>query len=464
MQKPLAIKIITIFFLALILLLPLAMIEGKVTERRHYREQVKADVAASWTGSQQLLTPVLVLPYEYQLTLPGNRDQEPRDVTEKRQLLVPMAYTSLAADVETSLRYKGIYPVPVYQATVAISGHFNGDSLNAAMAAVRDQHGFQRWLPAHLALPVSDARGIAGKPTLSWQGENLAFSPGTATRELGAGLHALIGGLAGNFDHNASLNHNVHESADKTGQQLDVNIALQLRGMESLDIVPTGKQLDVKVLSDWPHPLFEGNFLPQEHTITDGGFSARWSINEFSSGVVEKLARCQNGNCDALFQQRLATRFFQPVDIYLQTERAIKYGILFIALSFVSFFLFEVLRKAPIHPIQYGFVGLALAIFYLLLISLSEHIHFLLAYSIAASACVLLLFFYLGHALGGYRQSGYFALALGLLYGVLFVIIQMEDFALLTGAGLLFTLLACLMLTTRKMDWYRVTQLETREA
>ena len=226
--------------------------------------------------------------------------------------------------------------------------------------------------------------------------------------------------------------------------------------MEGLSFIPVGKEAEISATSPWPHPQFTGSFLPVTREISQQGYQAVWKITSFASNITDKISKCEYGMCNELFSSEFGVKHIEAVDVYLQSERSVKYGMLFIGLSFISFFIFEIIMRLPIHPIQYTLVGIAIAIFYLLLISLSEHISFFFAYVIASLCCTGLLMFYLRYVLGGYKQALGFSVLLSLLYAVLYVIISAEDLALVMGAFVTFTSLAIVMFATRNIDWYRV--------
>jgi inner membrane protein len=271
-------------------------------------------------------------------------------------------------------------------------------------------------------------------------GEEISFKPGSKLSTNSAGIHAYLPDLD---DHPGS-------------GKIDFNFHLELRGMESLTFVPVGEEVTLKLSSSWPHPEFIGKFLPVSRTIDETGYDAEWKITSFASNIVENVRQCESGNCSELFDGQFGVRHIEPVDVYLQSERSIKYGFLFIGLSFISFFIFETVRELPIHAIQYTLVGCAVAIFYLLLVSLSEHIEFALAYAIATLSCVCMLLYYLRYVLGGHKEAAAFSALLLLLYGVLYVIISAEDYAFLMGGCLTFVTLFVVMISTRNIDWYLV--------
>src|SRR5690606_7276579 len=199
------------------------------------------------------------------------------------------------------------------------------------------------------------------------------------------------------------------------------------------------------------------NFLPSDREIGASGFRANWQTSFFATNMQEVLAACDSGQeCYGLANSGFGVSLVDPVDQYLMTDRAIKYALLFIGLTFAAFFLFEVLKRLAVHPVQYGLVGLSLALFYLLLVSLSEHVAFALAYGISASACVLLIGFYVSYVLHSWLRGLGFSLGLAMLYGMLYGLLSAEDYALLMGSVLVFALLACVMVLTRKLDWYGV--------
>jgi len=211
--------------------------------------------------------------------------------------------------------------------------------------------------------------------------------------------------------------------------------------------------------SDWPHPSFVGQFLPREREITRNGFSADWRTSFFATNLEEALLRCPaqadpaHEDCRDFGSRHFGVSFVDPVDQYLKSERAVKYGFLFILLTFAGFFLLEVLRRFSVHPVQYGLVGLALALFFLLLLSFSEHIGFAAAYVFSAVACVGLIAYYVSHVLGSRTHGAGFGGALAVLYALLYAILGSEDYALLTGSMLVFGLLALVMVLTRRVNW-----------
>jgi len=443
MQKTLSAKIAIICLIAIVLLIPLTMISGKISERSQYLLNAKNSVASSWTGRQKVMGPIIVVPYvvEKKEEVWDDKKKETTIKTRKvsRKKFVFPDKLNINASIEDDVRYKGIYKVPVYTSLINVSGRLDYDHLQKKIKQIKGQGDAVSIGKPYLVTTVSDPRGINRIPILSWMNQTLPFSPGSKIKANNNGIHAYL-----------PLLDNVK------AEPINFSFQLELRGMEMVSFVPVGEEVNVNVSSSWPHPEFIGMFLPASRTIEDSGYQAEWKITSFASNIAEKVKLCERGNCNDLMANSFGVKHIEPVNVYLQSERSVKYGLLFIGLSFVAFFVFEILKKLPIHAIQYSLVGFAIATFYLLLVSLSEHIEFSLAYLIASLCCVGLLLFYLRYVLRGFAHAITFASILLSLYGVLYVIISAEDYALLMGASLTFLILLVVMISTRNVDWYEV--------
>uniref|UniRef100_UPI00257B6F04 cell envelope integrity protein CreD n=1 Tax=Aeromonas sp. TaxID=647 RepID=UPI00257B6F04 len=286
----------------------------------------------------------------------------------------------------------------------------------------------------YLSLVLSDARGINRVPELQLGEQSIPFAPGALLGDGLAGIHAPLAALP--------------------GEGGTFHIELDLQGMNELEVVPLGQDSKLNLASNWPHPNFIGDFLPGSRTLTAQGFDASWQSSWFATDMESRFNRMMQGGDEPL--PAFSVSLVQPVDHYQLNERAAKYALLFIGLTFISFFMFELLKGLRVHPIQYALVGMGLAIFYLVLLALTEHLGFGWAYLVAALASVLLNGFYLSHVLGGPKQGIGFAALLGLVYVILFGLLQAQEIALLLGALLLFAILALIMVLTRKLDWYQV--------
>ncbi len=439
MKRTMTKKMVMIGLLILLLMIPLLMIEGVVSERSGYRYQVRHSIAESWTGEQQLVGPLLVVPYKEYYTRKVWDEKLKQYQTEKhhwkRKLYIAPEQLTVIGDVATEELKRGLYSIPVYRSELALSGYYSNRRLQELLKLTSNKI---EWQPAHLSVLVSDARGVSTQPLLNWQGEALEFQAGPELGEMRSGMHAELGML------------------DLKRERFAFDFKLPLRGMETLQFSPLGKSTEVRLSADWPHPSFTGRYLPEERSIDEKQFTARWKVSSFSSGMPQLLEECQGGACQALLKDTFGVKLFNSVDIYQQGERSVKYAMLFIGLSFVAFFLFEVMKGLRLHPMQYLLVGLGLSVFYLLLISLSEHIAFGLAYLSASLASTAVIGIYLSGVLQSLRSGGAMSAALLLLYAMLYAILQSEDNALLMGSLLIFSVLSMVMVVTRRIDWYAI--------
>lgn len=440
MSRILGFKLGAIALLILFLLIPLSMIDGLVNERQHQRESVLQDIARSSSYRQQITGPILVQPYtrhwlEWKThSKTGERYQEERQ-SRGRLYFLPERFV-LNGHVDTEQRARGIYKALLYRSDNQVSGAFKLPA-NLGLGENFAQYRFER---PFLTVGISDIRGISSDLKLQFQGASLNFAPGSGDERFGAGVHALLPPMEGRAE-----------------QPLEFAFNLKLQGTEQLGITPVGRDSRVQLTSDWPHPSFVGEYLPASREVTSAGFSALWQTSFFATDMEQVLQACvTKGSCQGLGARHFGVSFVDPVDQYLKTDRAIKYALLFIGLTFAVFFLFEVLKRMAVHPVQYALVGMSLALFYLLLLSLSEHLSFARAYVIAASACVALIGFYVSHVLHSALRGGAFAGLLALLYALLYGLLGAEDYALLLGSVLVFAVLAGFMLLTRKLDWYGV--------
>ncbi|CAM3641364.1 cell envelope integrity protein CreD [Pseudomonas wadenswilerensis] len=442
MNRNLSYKLGAIAILIALLLIPLLMIGGLIQDRQEQRDQVVRDIAQSSSFAQQISGPMLVVPYRKierrWKTEDGKSYQEASQVAGHLYFL-PETF-DLKAGIDTELRSRGIYEARLFHADNHISGQFK----IPANWGITEDFADYRFDPAFLVVGISDIRGIEKGLQLQLNEQRLDFAAGTKLSWMSGGVHALLPGIDGKAE--AVLNYAFDLSLQGTGQ---------------LHVLPMGRSTTVSMAANWPHPSFDGNYLPSSRKVDAGGFSARWQTSFFSTNLEDALTQCVvNEQCNDFNGRAFGVSFVDPVDQYLKSERAIKYALLFIALTFAGFFLFEVLKGLSVHPIQYGLVGVALAFFYLLLLSLSEHLGFAKAYALSAGGCVLLIGFYLCHVLHSVFRGMGFALGLALLYGMLYGLLTAEDYALLMGSLLLFGLLGVFMVLTRRLDWYRVGQVK----
>lgn len=437
MQRALLFKIIIIALLALVLLIPLAMIEGLVRERQGLQSGVIQNIAASSADKQEVIGPILVVPYREKI-IRKQRDQktgQEKEITEEVDRKVFFLPETLNVKAQASIqeKYRGLYKAHLFTVDSTWHAQF---VVPPKLALEADPKTITPG-KAYLTFGIEDVRGVQPNATLTWNGQQQTIAQGSKIAGLRQGFHTEIGLL---------------DTSKITTAEVTLKFALL--GTGSWQMMPVAGSTTVEMTASWPHPSFFGRFLPQQHAVRQDGFSASWQVSHLATNAREQIEKLFVQNSQQLPQDTFGVAFIEPVNIYLQAERAVKYGVLFILLTFAAFFLFEILRQLRIHPLQYGLVGLALAIFFLLLVSLSEHIAFGYAYLSGSAACVILLAYYLSHVLGSAGRGLIFAGKLAVLYAVLYGLLLSEDNALVLGSILLFVVLAAVMILTRKIDWY----------
>jgi inner membrane protein len=433
MQMKIVLKLLVLGGLSILLLIALSSVGGIAGERKGRLHEVQQNIADSYAGPQRVIGPVVQLEYrEIWMGKLYNKEKDLWYEKEMSQLHTSLVYPQMLqfdGSLEVTERYRGIFKAHVFQS----SGCFTGLVKFPKEEYFRSENDSRiEMLSAKATLLVSDPRGISKVPVFEWAGEPLEIQPASAIKKDGAGVHVVLPEPGGLF-----------------GRKFEFKLDLSVHGMGLFEIVPVGSDNGIRLESSWPHPSFIGNFLASDRTVSDIGFAAEWDVNGLACSAQQDM---DAGRFSQL--QSLGVSLIDPVNVYPMTDRALKYGFLFIFITFAAFFLFELVKQLKIHPVQYGFVGLAQAIFFLLLLSLSEHIGFGVSYFIASAATSAVISLYLCSVLKGFRRGALFGVILALLYGTLFGLLQSEDHALVAGSGLLFSLLALVMILTRKVDWY----------
>ena len=429
----LAVKLLTIGFLILLLLIPLMMVRSLVAEREGRRTAAADEVAASWGGEQVLGGPVLTVPYRVRWI-----DNEGKTVEATQVGVFLPERLRVEGELRPERRRRGIFETVVYRADVRIAGAFRRPDLAGWDVAARDV----LWEKAAVSLGVPDPRGIRQGLVLRWGERELPFEPGPGDAQIWrSGVRAAVPELG--------------ESA--AGAAIPFSLAFGLNGSRRLSVLPFGKETVVRLRSSWPHPSFAGAFLPETRTVSDRGFDALWRVSWFGRGYPQQWRASDGvsvGPDNTIDASAFGVELFIPADGYQKTERSLKYGVLFIALTFLAFFLCETFNPFAVHAVQYLLVGFALCIFYLLLLSLSEVLPFGAAYAAAAAATVLLIGAYGAAALRGWRRGALVGGVLAVLYGYLWCLLRAEDRSLLLGSVGLFLILALVMYLTRRIDWH----------
>lgn len=426
--------------IALLLYIPVSMIKDLIGERQQRRNDAVQEIAAGWGKRQVLSGPFLAVPYQrewsevVQEVIDGKTRERRTNRSESLVLRIPVDTVDWSLDTEISEKSRGIYKARLYNARIEAHGSIK----LPPNYGIAETNARITWGKPKFVVGIADPRGVRGVKALTFGDTKGEFQPGPGDASVPSGIHVQL-----------------PATEPIVASAIPFSFSLELAGSEALAIAPLARSTGVTLRGDWPHPSFQGSFLPVSHEVRNDGFAARWTVSQYASQGAERLASCPRSQpCPAITSQELGVSFIEPVGIYQMLERASKYGFLFIGLVFAAFLLFELLRRLPIHPLQYLMVGLALAIFFLLLTALSEHIPFAAAYAAATLGCVGLITGYLVRVLRSARLSFAFGGALASLYGVLYVLLKAEDYSLLGGSVLLFALLAAAMIATRRVDWY----------
>lgn len=441
---PLLSKTAVIGFLMLLLLIPLGMVTGVIQDRMRFRDDAIQDVSRAHSGPQVLSGPVLYVPYTETFVRTvvadvGKHIQRQETVQMHRELTVFPKALDTRSHLDTETRWRGIFPVTVYTSRHDSTGRWEVPTITSQEKEGRITLG-QPWL----MVGVSDVRGLIGRPRLVLAGQTLDVVATPAGLGLPLGLAAAV-----------------PASLLTPGAVLDVTLSLELAGTRRMGYLPLADDNTITLTSSWPHPSFDGDFLPRSRTVSADGFEASWAVSSLSSHAQQQFLtqhtqgeRGSGPQAAAPCTESLGVTLADPVDAYRLSERASKYGLMFVLLTFAAFFVWETVKAWRIHPMQYLLVGASLVLFFLLLLSLSEHIGFLTAYAVATTASLALLMHYLRHVLGGWGMACRMGGMLLALFGVLYGILVSEDNALLMGSVLLFGVLAAVMVATRKVDWY----------
>ncbi len=435
MGDTLTIRAIIVGAIALVMLIPLVMMQGVVDERNGLYRNVLQDISNTWGGQQLLQGPVLVVPYiEKHVSKETIKDENGEEKIKTKTQYITKHAIHLPKDLQINIdlseqhRQRGIYKSLVYGAELLLAGSF--EQLN--IHSMSDYIHRIDYDKAYLVLGLSDTRAINEVSKLSWNGNEVGYSPGTKLTDLlSHGFHARLIGLNPETEN--------HRFTTK----------ISINGSQGFRFAPFGEKTIVNMKSSWPHPSFQGMTLPTEYKITDSGFTSSWIIPHLARNYPQSwvLAK-QHYN---LNEFTAGVDLFEPVFLYSKVTRAVKYGILFVGLTFLTFLIFELTTQVRLHYVQYGLIGVALTIFYLVLLSIAEHTEFFTAYVIAALINIGLITTYTLAALKSVSRASMIFVLLSALYAVLYSLLQLEDYALLMGTMLLLFVLMVLMYVTRNL-------------
>ncbi|MEO0591751.1 MAG: cell envelope integrity protein CreD, partial [Pseudomonadota bacterium] len=449
------VKLIIVGVIGAVLMVPLAMVFALVFDRQHQARVAQNSITAAWAGPQVVAGPLLVVPYtsriEYTETVDGKPVQRTREA--RRTLYLSPAKQTIDATLDPEVRVRGsIHRTVVYEAAITGKARF-------ALPPDLDRLGVNEedliLDEAIVQMPISDPRGLQTDAQLSADGDTLDLRPGLGSKDEGTGVHAF-------FDWSE-------------GEEVTIAFTYGLRGSTAFSLVPRGEETDLAVNSAWRHPSFTGAFLPSEGAsdVSEDGFKASWSISNLALGqslvsteaprlpfISTEAEAYEFGMRSVPGVERAATiRLIEPVDLYKQVERSLKYGFLFIGFTFLTFLMFDIVGGARVASAEYGLTGAGLILFFVMLLAFAEVIGFGLAYLLASGAVIALLTSYSAAVLGGWRRAGFIAALLTGLYAVLYVLLNLEQFALVIGSLMLFVALAAVMFATRRVEWSKVSLL-----
>ncbi len=429
LKSPLFWKITTLIGCIVLLSLPLMMVRELINERADYRSEVVDAIEQSTSGSQKLAGPLIAIPITETLT----RMENQKEVSYQRSWVYYWLPESLAVTGKQTVesRRGGIYSCQVWHNALQIKASFDPLRL-AALRKTNIVLGQPR-----LVVSVGDARGIGAIHAPEVNGNVLSVEPGLGISGDGAGIHMPMPALA------------------EDNKPLEIAFSLDLNGTGEFSLVPLGRNSELQLTSNWPHPGFLGSFLPTQREVSAAGYRAHWQSSWFANDMGSYFKDDMEIPWSRL--PAFSADVMSLADQYQLTDRATKYAILLIGLTFMAFFVFESLTRRPLHPMQYLLVGLSLVLFYLVLLALSEHIGFTAAWLAASLSGAVMNGIYLQAVLRGWRNSLLFVAALLLLDGVMWFLLHSEDSALLLGTGVLALALSVLMFLTRRVDWYALS-------
>lgn len=418
------IKVLIIGVITIALLIPKFMILDLIGQRQHIAEQSSKEVMQSWSLAQIVRGPVLAVPYINRLV-----DSSGKEINEENEFYLLSEKLEINGEIFPEKRKRSIYETVVYESEIKFAGYFDISGLS--VLKIPEENIL--WNKAKILVAIEDLRGISNRVEFNWKDSVYAFSPGMDNKLLGgSGISLQMPPLS------------------MQDFPADFQFSLHLKGSESLNFAPLGETTQLTLKSTWNDPGFTGNFLPAEHAINNDGFTATWKVLDFNRNFPQEWKNNEFQVTNADFGVNLVT----VADHYQKSSRAAKYGILVILFVFLAFFLNEILTKQKVHPFQYILVGFAVLVFYLLLLSISEQIGFNPAYLISSTSVLIMVLLYSRSFLKNWLNAGIQTLILAFSFGFIFVLLQLENYALLAGSTGLFVVLALTMFFTRKINWY----------
>ncbi|MEE9327530.1 MAG: cell envelope integrity protein CreD [Cocleimonas sp.] len=438
-------RFITIAILIGVMTIPLSMVSDIVRERSNNYRAVLSEIASTWGHRQKLQGPALFIPYTEKFVSEvtktdkdGNERKVNKTTYAHRTAIVLPEDLNINVDIKSQKRKRNIYESLVYTADLTVDGYFLRPKINDLSNYIDKIHWDRVWL----AVGISDTQAINKVSSLNWANQHrVDFEPGTkVVNTIKNGFHAPL---------DLRVDNNENEEGSSLNQKYPFQLVINVNGSQGFYFSPFGKTTDVKVTSDWPHPSFKGNVLPDAHEVTDKGFKANWSVPHLARNYPQ-LWTLETQNFD-LQEFSAGVNLFDSVSLYSKITRSIKYGVLFFTLTYITFLIFELGIGRRLHIVQYGVIGLALSMFYLTLLSMAEHAGFFNAYISAAAIIIVMISLYAFAAIKNLLRTGTIGLLLVGLYSILYSLLKLEDYALMAGTVLLLVILAVMMYLTRNI-------------
>ena len=435
-RRSVTIKLISIFVLMMLLLIPMAFVKELIRERDNLHNSAIREVSDKWANKQHVYGPVLTIPFKRTVV----SEDEIKKIRDEAHVLPSTLL--IDGEVDPQSLHRGIYEVVVYDSKLRFSGQF--EALNAYF---KDRSEYEPlWDEAFLTINISDLRGIKEKVVVEWNGTLKNVDPGS--------------GIPGIIKSGITVNDIFEEAPGNDSKNFAFDMHLQ--GSQFLGFIPMGKETNVRLKSDWADPSFSGSFLPDNRDVSEAGFTADYKILELNRNYPQFWTGTRH--TESIDKSVFGVELLLPMNDYQKSMRSAKYALLAISLTFLTFFLVEVFSKKEVHPFQYVLIGLALCLFYTLLVSISEHSNFNMAYIISSISVIAMIGLYARAIIHDLKQSLLLVLILILTYTFVFITLQVQDYALLIGSVGLTSILALTMYITRNINWYELNEPDKTEA
>jgi inner membrane protein len=419
-------RILFIGFLVLLLQIPTVMLQNLIQDRQTIRQEAVTGITQNWGREQMVIGPRLAIPYVKRVVV-DNKER----VQSGYGVFLPDDL-KITGKLETKVLYRGIFEVPVYLAKLQVTGKFTRPDFSSWGVRPEDIN----WNSAELNIQISDAHAIQNQTVLQWNQKPVPFNAGLGKFAEGdIGIHASLKG-------------------QPQSDSYTFSIPLELNGSERIGFAPFGRVSTVSLGSNWNAPSFQGIWPPDQRKVTNDGFEATWDIPSLGRNYPQQWNKENPVSADKISNSLIRIDLISPVDNYRMADRSVRYNFLFLLLTFVVFWLFETATRLSVHPLQYLLVGVAMSMFYMLQLAISEHIGFEIAYLIASIAVVSLLTAYSVAVLRAKKRGAIIGVMQACLYGYLYTVLASQDYSLLMGSLGLFIFLAIMMYFTRSMDWF----------